>query len=61
MQHNTAGVIARAMGAKTFAVVTFLLSAVLLAQCEYGPRIEIAYNLYLRAAAVLCRSRIYSC
>ena len=61
MQHNTAGVIARAMGAKTFAVVTFLLSAVLLAQCEYGPRIEIAYNLYLRAAEVLCRSRIYCC
>jgi hypothetical protein len=46
MQHSKTSVIAVAMSAKMpSAVVTFLLSAVLLALCEYGPQIQIGYNL----------------
>jgi hypothetical protein len=55
MQHNTNSVIARTINEKMpSAVVTFLLSAVLLTLCEYGPRIKIGYNLLLRVADVLC-------
>jgi hypothetical protein len=46
MQHSTISEIAVATSAKMpSAVVTFLLSAVLLALCEYGPRVQIGYNL----------------
>ena len=46
MQHSTISEIAVAMSAKMpSAVVSFLLSAVLLALCEYGPRVQIGYNL----------------
>ena len=42
MQHNTTSVIARGMSPKMpCAVVTFLLSALLLSLCEYGPRVQI--------------------
>ena len=46
MQHSTTIEVSVAMCAKmSSAVVTFLLSAVLLALCEYGPRIKTVYNL----------------
>jgi len=46
MQHSITSVIARAMSAKMqSAIVSSLLSAVLLALCEYGPRVQIGYNL----------------
>lgn len=46
MQHNTTSEITVTMsGMMRSAVVTFLLSAVLLALCECGPRIKIGYNL----------------
>ena len=46
MQHSTTSVIAGTMSGKMpSAVVTFLLSAVLLALCEYGRRSQIGCNL----------------
>jgi hypothetical protein len=50
MQHSTSSVIARTMSAKMpSVVVTFLLSAVLLAFCEYGHgfKLAIIYNSVL--------------
>jgi hypothetical protein len=39
VRHNTTSEIARTMSTKMPSAVTFLLSAVLLALCEYGRRI----------------------
>jgi hypothetical protein len=44
-RHRTTSAITEAMTAVMSSAVFFLLSTVLLALCEYGPRIQIVYNL----------------